>query len=777
MSNQEIFKSRDQLNKTIVETLSMYGNLEPPSRFGRPYNDGSKVKYQFSAANYLRMLAVQRKQFYPDPRWVSEDFIKKQGLSLIESAIPVEIEYWKGVNQGKSYTGELRKFYNVADLVDAPIAPKIIKGNQPEDIEYAVDLLKANDVHISYKDSIQKIFDTTVKYAKEKGADEFAAPLTAQLLLKTSHLALDYTKHRLFDEAQLNRLESNAKIIFAAMKKAQDLMNRLQYVQEQSLNKQAEIALAEQSMKRKMQDWQAATREPFKDLVIDFMWSEAALKNMAGKAYPNGVAQDNKEPDKGLQLKGKAAYEFLVQLNSADKDFHNDRLQGANPRYYKTKLAVQYGNYQHGVLRVDLGDLELGNKDSIAEALSSRLNSYRRRLIEDPAERELYLLAHKGENIDSSQLIKECKNEMAVCNTAMQELHKEESMYLAAHPELQTINKKKADTYLYCINEEDLFKLPPHLVLAQHSSKEYPGMVYVKERSFLPTEKNHIVFESASLITDKKQQQKYKIHPVVTKEGQQAVLDLNNLSVTVKNYGSVYAPLDKPVVHEYKGSAALKAFIDARNEDIALNQTMKDRWHREQMEEKGLVLAYKGQHGSEILYTNGSCGLARLRPIRGTNGLIPLGGYNGSDKDTVELSQAIYTMARQSGFGNNNIMRDLHASDELRTTYEERRKAVTAERPSARAVNSKHYEYYQALAAQNDNNNTPKKLMNAMLQEMKQDGLAPIKIANIAKTNKAFDRSLLSSKSVAGGQAEEKTPKEKLQEKVAQRQQKKALAI
>ena len=67
--------------------------------------------------------------------------------------------------------------------------------------------------------------------------------------------------------------------------------------------------------------------------------------------------------------------------------------------------------------------------------------------------------------------------------------------------------------------------------------------------------------------------------------------------------------------------------------------------------------------------------------------------------------------------------------------------------------------------------------MNAMLKEMKQDGLAPIKIANIAKTNKAFDRSLLSSKSVAGGQAEEKTPKEKLQEKVAQRQQKKALAI
>ena len=159
MSNKEVFDSRDEVNKTLVESLSRYGNLEPPGIVGRPYNDGSKSKYQFSAANYLRIMAVQRQKEYKDPRWISETFLEKHGLSVREDAVPVGIEYWKGIDQGKEYKGELKKFYNVAELLDNEVQPKLVQGDREEDFAYAVDLLKASGAHANYKYTAEQILD------------------------------------------------------------------------------------------------------------------------------------------------------------------------------------------------------------------------------------------------------------------------------------------------------------------------------------------------------------------------------------------------------------------------------------------------------------------------------------------------------------------------------------------------------------------------------------------------------------------------------------------
>lgn len=43
-----------------------------------------------------------------DPRWISETFLEKHGLSVREDAVPVGIEYWKGIDQGNNYEGELK---------------------------------------------------------------------------------------------------------------------------------------------------------------------------------------------------------------------------------------------------------------------------------------------------------------------------------------------------------------------------------------------------------------------------------------------------------------------------------------------------------------------------------------------------------------------------------------------------------------------------------------------------------------------------------------------
>lgn len=598
MSNQEVYESRDRLNKKLVETLSMYGNLEPPGIFGRPYNDGSKSKYPFSAANYLRMLAVQRERFYLDPRWISEAVVDSHGLILKDGAVPVEVEYWKGINSGSSYTGELKKFYNVSEIEDIKIAPKIIQGNQPEDLEYAIDLLKANNIHVTYKANIQQIFDSTSKFAKEKGADEFTAPLASQLLLKTSHLALDYTKQPLFSQEQLARLGQNSKILFSAMKKAQTLVNKIQFAQDQSLKKVEDRIKMELELKNSSQRNMAAVREPFKNLLVDFIWSEADLKDLSGKPYLTGVELDEKNPEAALHLRGKDAYEFLVQLNAMDKEKFNDKLHG-NARYFKTKFAIRYGQYDHGELRTDLGDLELGNKSSIADALLLRLNEYRKSLINDPVEQNMYLSMHNnGEKIDAARIVKESNDAIVKCNEELAVFKQEESLFLSTRPELRQVNEQKADTFLYCCKADDVAKLPQDIVLSIHAPEEYPGMVYRNKTEFTTTGKADIVFESA-LPFDSSAGQQLPIHPVMTKETQKAILDLEKFSLTVENHGSVFSPRDNPDVEQYKGAAAVKAFIEAKKHDAALEKAMRSYYDRNKMDEIALTFSYNGKKAQD----------------------------------------------------------------------------------------------------------------------------------------------------------------------------------
>ena len=241
MSNVKVFESRDRVNHIIVDNLREYGDIEPPALYGRHYNEGTRTKYQFSAANYLRIAAAQREYRYQDLRWLSEQAILDKNLTVKANAKPVEMEYWEGVDGGQSYEGNLQKFYNAADIIEMDGTEKVALGNAETDVEYALDILHANGIDIDGNIySNNHIFSVVKEYASKNGEDEFAAPLTAQLFLKTSHLGYDYLQHPLYTEEQINKLEENPKILFHAMKKAQDVVRSMQMTQDRELKTMAD---------------------------------------------------------------------------------------------------------------------------------------------------------------------------------------------------------------------------------------------------------------------------------------------------------------------------------------------------------------------------------------------------------------------------------------------------------------------------------------------------------------------------------------------------------
>lgn len=554
MANKEIFESRDIVNKIIVDNLADYGNIEPPELYGRSHNEGTRTKYPFSAANYLRIAASQRENSYHDLRWFSEQAIEDQHFTIKSDAKPVEIEYWKGIDDVQSYEGYLRKFYNAEDIVELDGSQKMVSGNEDTDIEYALDLLRVNKFDVDRKiTSYDKIFSAVHDYAKENGADEFAAQMTSQVFFKTSHLGYDYARHPLYTEEQIRKLAANPKIIFRAMKKAQELVSGMQQAQDKELKSMTDKIKIEQN-------------QPFKDLFVDFFWSERCLKDLQSKEY-----------QEGQHLKGEAAYQFLVQLNVADKEQFNSKLQGFG-NYDKTKLAIKYGNYDHGEMRIDLGDLELSNKTLIADALVVRFNEYRNYLMTNDQAMNAHMSFQKsqGEEVTREQVIAECEKENIQCKKAMQQLAKEEKRYLEKNPELKQINEQKADTFLYYCKEQDFSSVPNNMVLTTYKAERYDGIVFDQQdpsrdlfftkRKFIKPEPNDIVFESA--ISNDEIKSNIPVKVAFSKEDQVAMENLEKFSIKIENYGTVMEPVEIPTAQEYKGKQALHRFIYEKNYEV-----------------------------------------------------------------------------------------------------------------------------------------------------------------------------------------------------------------
>ena len=727
MSNEKVFESRDIVNKIIVDNLRDYGDIEPPALYGRHFNDGTRTKYQFSAANYLRIAAAQRAYRYQDLRWLSEEAITDKNFTIKDDAKPVEIEYWEGIDDGQNYEGDLRKFYNAVDIMEMDGTEKIAHGNEEFDVEYALDLLHANRIDMDENGSLnERIFSTVKEYATKNGADEFAAPLTSQFFFKTSHLSYDYVQHPLYTEEQINKFAENPKILFHAMKKAQDVVKSMQINQEQELKNMAD---------KIQNEW----NQPFKDLSIDFFWSERCLKDLQGKEYQDGQ-----------HLQGEAAYQFLVQLNAADKEQFNSKLQGIG-NYDKTKLAIKYGNYDHGEMRIDLGDLELSNKTLIADALVVRFNEYRNYLMTNDQAVNAHISFQKSqeEEISREQVIAECEKENIHCEKEMQQFAKEEKRHLEKNPELKQVNDQKADTFLYYCKEQDFSNVPNNMVLTAYKAEEYDGLVFDQqdpsralfstERKFTKTEPDDIVFESA--ISNDEIKGDIPVKVAFSKADQVAMKNLEKFSIKIENYGTVMEPFEFPTAQVYKGKEAVQRFIYEKNYEVSAVRSMNYEQKIIRHPQQQMTFSYDGKEFYKLKYEVGSGTLNQAIPSG-----LPL--YN-EEKNAInkELQQSVYTQMKYQGIYRDNGIHDLNRKNEIRLpVIEVVRAKIMEKKPDIRAINSKQFEYYAELATLDFKADTPVKIMKAMMQEMKQDGLSDQKIANIIKTNKNFDMTMLTNK-------------------------------
>lgn len=726
MSNEKVFESRDIVNKIIVDNLRDYGDIEPPALYGRHYNEGTRTKYQFSAANYLRIAAAQREYRYQDIRWLSEQEIADKKFTVKTNAKPVEIEYWEGIDDGQNYEGNLRKFYNAADIVEMDGTEKIIYGSEETDVEYALDLLQANRIDINRNiHSNDKIFSSVKEYAAKNGADEFAAPLTSQLFFKTSHLSYDYVQHPLYTEEQINKLAENPKILFHAMKKAQKVVKSMQMNQELELKNMAD---------KIQNEW----NQPFKDLSVDFFWSERCLNDLQGKEYQDGQ-----------HFQGEAAYQFLVQLNAADKEQFNSKLQGFG-NYDKTKLAIKYGNYDHGEMRIDLGDLELSNKTLISDALVVRFNEYRNYLMTNDQAMNAHIGFQKsqGEEVTREQVIAECERENTQCEKAMQQFGKEEKQYMGKYPEIKQINEEKADTFLYYCKEKDISKVPTNMVLTIHRADEFDGLIFDQqdtsralfsgERKLVKPEFNDIIFESA--ISNDEIKGDIPIKLAFSREDQLAMENLEKLSIKIENYGTVMEPFEAPVVEVYKGKQAVQQFIYEKNYEVNAVRSMNYEEKITRQPQQQMTFSYDGKEFYKLKYEIGSGTLNQAIPSG-----LPI--YN-EEKNPInkELQQAVYMQMKYQGIYRDNGIYALNRKNEIRLPdLDVVRKRVMEKKPDIRAINSKQFEYYAELATVDFKTDKPVKVMKAMMQEMKQDGLSDQKIANIIKTNKNFDMTMLTN--------------------------------
>ena len=97
MMIHEVLESRDAIGRKIIQNIRSYGIPDGSSeQIQRPYNDSARVKYPFTGANYLRLLAAGEE----DPRWYKLKDLQRFGYRLRQEYPVTELESWTHLSDG-----------------------------------------------------------------------------------------------------------------------------------------------------------------------------------------------------------------------------------------------------------------------------------------------------------------------------------------------------------------------------------------------------------------------------------------------------------------------------------------------------------------------------------------------------------------------------------------------------------------------------------------------------------------------------------------------------
>lgn len=196
-------------------------------------------------------------------------------------------------------------------------------------------------------------------------------------------------------------------------------------------------------------------KEPFADLSVCYMRSEAYLYNLDGEQYPDPPSRE-----KGTTYTGADAYEFLACLNREDKRYAKiQQEQGGG--YEKTWLSVSYGDFDSDEMRVDLGDLRLGNKTSVAEALDACLSSTRQYTLDHPDRLEQILrfnqeAGYVPESQTPAGFAERLRGDLEHIHDLMRRFGEEEQAFLREHPEFRAVNEEQVTPFYYVCRRSEL---------------------------------------------------------------------------------------------------------------------------------------------------------------------------------------------------------------------------------------------------------------------------------------------------------------------------------
>ena len=749
MSASEVYDSREEIGKVLVSNLRNYGNLEPPGSWGRAYNAGTKTGYCFSCANYLRMAAAAAENPHKDVRWYSMDKVNAEHYVIREGAQSVDLEFWHATDSGQGYDGNVRQFYNAEDLEGIDGEPEIKEGDRDDDREYAFDFLRTSGADMkAVVPTNESLFHAMYDHAQEKGLNNYGSKMAAHLLMKNCNLNYDYQNHPLFTDEELHRIESNPKILFFSMKQANTLMTEM----EQKVWKKRH------SREGREGEQLENHRFPFDELSVTYYYSSLPLKDFEGNPY-----------EKGVTLEGEKAYEFLVQLNAADKEAY-DRIQRGEDIRDLTEIHFRYGRYDHGVVPLRLGTLELRNKETVQEAVFGKLKAFRQELMANEDARRAFLqVQYEFMGMNEERFLEICEKRQQECARAENRWAWEEKKYLQEHPEIEAVNQKKANTYRYVCQgdaiDHNIVEFPRPFVFSVREFTEdmkfyadnldyceatLPGL-----RETVPIGKRNYLIES-----DRSPDQLLReglgsqLEVAFTPEENRALANLQEFEVRIENRGNVEHPFDKPVVEEYFGSAAVEHFLREKKLDAELSREWSEPDSFRRGNQKEMTLSYRGEEFARVRYEQGSGNFVEQCP----KGLPA----HPKEQENRELQEAVYQQLRYQGAREcsiQDLMRtpkvchpDFELQDKLAEEEGRERKP-----PGKRAANDVLYAYYASAALRDLSNDTPEKFQKAMVESMRADGMGMQKIANVARTNPKFDGGLTTAKKTSAKAPARKT--------------------
>ena len=266
------------------------------------------------------------------------------------------------------------------------------------------------------------------------------ARLAARMLLAYNQIPLTFTqKDPLFTDYEIDEIRRNPEAFFRDAGIAERACQELEERCWQKIKDQEKGIHREEG--------------PFPGLRVVYHWSECLMHDREGKKLPM---------DRDIVLFGEDAYHFLAQLNQLDKEFFAEQLSGYDT-CAKAKVDISVPGFTMDGMRIDLGDLEMKNAKSIADALDHRLTMSLKDSLENARMHLMY--QHKMENYEHPEPVTEeevqayqeaQRASIAVAEEGIQKFRNNEKAYLSKHPELAAINRMDAPLYVYEASEKDL---------------------------------------------------------------------------------------------------------------------------------------------------------------------------------------------------------------------------------------------------------------------------------------------------------------------------------